>query len=106
MDRTLTTVPDNPQLELGFGGSADRPSGLDRWRRERENALRELARELGLPLGHRAEVILTDDTKLVGVLRLAEDELIINPKRDWKLLLRIDRCTFTAAEIASCLRLD
>lgn len=96
----------DPQLELPLGGNATDSPGLDRWHAERETALRNLARELGLPLGHRTEVFLRDGTRLIGNLRLAEDRLWIDPRRDLKLLLRIDACTFAAAEIESCVRLD
>lgn len=97
----------DPQLELPLTGSATgREPGLDRWRAERTEALRALSRKLGFPLGHHAEVLLRDGTRLRGELRLAEDDLWVETRRDFRVLLRIDRCTFTAEDIESCLRLD
>jgi len=100
-----------PPEQLGFdltpgGGGEGKPSGYDRWQTERRQALAEAARKLGLPLGHRAEVILRGGVRLVGDLRLAEDTLWVEARRDFHVLLRIERCTFTAAEVESCVRLD
>jgi len=96
----------DPQLELPLGSGNQGGSGLDRWHAERDAALRQLSRNLGLPLGHRVEILLRDGVRLIGILRLADDRLWIEPARDFQVLLRIDACTFTPAEIDSCLRLD
>ena len=96
----------DPQLELPFGAGPGTTSGLDRWHAEREDALRQLSHDLGLPLGHRVEIMLRDGVRLIGILRLADDQLWVQPGRDLRIELRIDACTFTPAEIVSCLRLD
>ncbi len=98
----------DPPEQLGFDFAAapgTSPSGYDRWQAERRQALEGLARQLGLPLGHQAEVRLRDGVVLRGLLALAEDELFIAGRRDFDLLLRVDRCTFKPNEIESCVRL-
>lgn len=98
-------MPETYQPSFAFddaGGAGS--SGLDRWHQERERALNDLARNLGLPLGHRVELELHDGTRLRGRLVLAEDSLRIEPGRG--VSLRIDRCTFRPAEVAACVRID
>jgi hypothetical protein len=51
-------------------------------------------------------VILRDGACLKGILQLDGEELWIEARRDFRLVLRIDRCTFEAREIESCIRLD
>ncbi|MGE3311116.1 MAG: hypothetical protein AB7O66_14195 [Limisphaerales bacterium] len=100
--------------QLGFDFDADtdadagaEPSdGLTRWHEERRLALKEMARQLGLPLDRRVEVILRGGVRLRGTLHLASEELFIEPRRDLRLELRIDRCTFLPTEIESCVRID
>ena len=94
-----------PQLSLDFGST--RPAdGFQGWLDERRRALTELAQKLGLPLDHDVEVWLKGDVRLRGHLRLAEPPLFVPPDRKPILELRIDRCTFTPAEIEACVRLD
>lgn len=94
------------QLGLNFYRDTDGRDGLTRWHEERREAIQDLARKLGLPLDHPAEVVLQGGIRLRGILRLAQEELLIEPKRDLGLQLRIDRCTFLPTEIESCVRLD
>jgi hypothetical protein len=94
------------QLGLDFSRATNAKDGLTRWHEERQEALRDLARKLGLPLDHPAEVVLQGGIRLRGMLRLGQEELLIEPKRDLRLQLRIDRCTFLPTEIESCIRLD
>ncbi len=94
------------QLGFSFGGDPGPTSGYTRWQEERRQALEAMALKLGLPLGHRVEVVLRDGTVLKGTLRLVREELWIEIKRDFSLELRIERCTFTPADIESCVRLD
>ena len=98
--------PPGEQLGFSFGADPGPADGYNRWQGERRQALERMAQELGLPLGHRAEVALRDGTCLKGILQLAREELWIEAKRDFSLELRVDRCTFTAADIESCVRLD
>lgn len=94
------------QLGLNFSRETDATDGLARWHEERQAALRDLAQKLGLPLDHPAEVVLQGGIRLRGILRLAQEELFREPKRDLRLQLRIDRCTFLPTEMESCVRLD
>lgn len=96
----------NPQLDLAFGSPNPRGEGYTRWHQERRDALEDMARKIGLPLGHHAEVVLRDGTVLRGALSLATDELWVDPRRDLRLTLRVDRCTFEARDVESCVRLD
>ena len=98
--------PDTSQIEFQFGQSLSTKDGLDQWHQERERTLQDLAGKMGLPLGHKVEVMLRGGALLQGNLRLADDQLWIETQRNFRLLLRIDRCTFAAAEIESCVRLD
>jgi len=97
---------DAEQLGFQFTAATGSEDGLSRWHQQRQSSLRELARQLGLPLGHHSEVILKGGIQLRGILRLAQDELLLETKRDLGIMLRIDRCTFLPTEIESCIRLD
>lgn len=101
-------VPGSPrQPELDFDRDPAAPSGLDRWRVQREQELLELARSNGLPLGKHCRVELLGEVILEGLLVLAHDELFqYRLDRNLDLRLRIDRCTFTPREIVSVVRLD
>lgn len=107
MDEATHRMAETDQGWFAFGdaGGSD-ASGLDRWHQERQRALGELALQLGLPLGHCVDLQLRDGTRLHGRLLLADDNLWIEPERDVHRLLRIDRCTFTAAEVEVCVRVD
>jgi hypothetical protein len=94
-----------PQLSLEFRGEQSE-IGFQGWLNERRRALTELAQKLGLPLGHEVEIWLKGDVRLTGRLELAEPPLIVPPDRNPKMELRIDRCTFTPADIEACVRLD
>ena len=93
------------QSELDFS-SPDGPSGLDRWREERRQAQRALARRLGLPLGHNVEVWLTNGIRLRGELRLSEDLLFVEENVSPRLTLNVEGTTFSATELESCIRQD
>ncbi len=99
-------APEPEQLGFNFAARPGESDGLSRWHEERRSALKEMARQLGLPLDRRVEVILRDGIRLRGVLHLARDDLFIEPKRDLSLQLRIDRCTFLPTDIESCVRID
>lgn len=99
-------IPGSEQMGFHFDAPPPATDGLSRWHQERQNALRDLARQLGLPLEKNVEAILKGGIRLRGILRLAEDELVLTPKRDLRLRLRIERCTFLPTEIESCVRLD
>jgi len=98
-------MPDPGQIEINFG-STQPEHGFQAWLNQRRAALTELANKLGLPLGHPVEIWLKDDLRLIGLLELAQAPLFVPEDRNPRLELRIDRCTFTPAEIESCVRLD
>ena len=93
------------QHEINFAAGQDE-QGLSQWQKARRAALQSLAHKLGLPLGHLAEVRLRDGVVLRGRLCTCEEQLFVEAKRDFHLELRIDRATFAAADVESCVRLD
>jgi hypothetical protein len=99
-------VPDNEQLGFDFQSSRDGGDGYSRWQSERRAAQDALARKLGFPIGHKVEVELKGEVVIRGLLQVADHELWMEPNRDFKIRLRIERCTFAASEIVRCVRLD
>lgn len=93
-------------MELAFESARRAGDELSRWRQERLTALNALARELGLPLGKDVEVRLKDGTTMRGVLELADDVLWVEARRDFRMALRIQRCTFLPGDIEACVRMD
>ena len=93
------------QLEIEFGASAQE-HGFQAWLNQRRAALTALARQLGLPIGHPVEVWLKGDVRLSGVLELAEAPLFVRDAQNAQFELRVERCTFTPADIESCVKLD
>jgi len=91
-----------PQTEFTFRADSDR-SGLDSWHEEQRQARKELARQLGLPLGRTVEVWLRDGVRLRGVLRLHEEQLIVEEARRYQLELQVDRVVFKHGDVESCL---
>lgn len=95
------------QDEFNFDAPPDAiQDGLASWRRSRLSKIESFAANNGLPIGHRCRVELRDGTELEGILMLATDESPMDVGRDPKRLLRIKRCTFQAAEVASLVRLE
>jgi len=72
----------------------------------RRVAADELARRMGLPLGHEVEVWLVGGVRLRGKLRLVENLLFIEEDRVRHLELMVDRVPFAYREMESCIRLD
>lgn len=95
------------QESLNFEADG-RVDGLTAWRAQREQALREIARANGLPLGHPCRVELSGGATMEGMLILAEENLLLPPdgRRDLDLRLQMGRCVFTPREIVSVVRLD
>lgn len=90
-----------PEFDFGNRGQA---SGLERWLEERRAAQLELARRLGLPLGHTVEVWLTSGIRLTGELRLAEEQLFVENEAPRALRLVVDGVDFEPDQIESCIR--
>src|SRR5436190_170665 len=104
----MQTQPEfNFESNLPTSPPHDRPpDGLSSWHQERELAARELARRLGLPVGHQAEVRLKDGVILRGRLRAGEVIFSLETFSRGKLALEIDGIVFAYSEIESCVRLD
>ncbi len=66
----------------------------------------ELARRLGLPLGHPVEVWLCGGVRLRGLLRLKEELLFIHEDNTRSLEFVVDGVSFPYRELESCSRLD
>lgn len=95
------------QDEFNFDAPPDATQdGLASWRRSRLSKIESFAANNGLPIGHRCRVELRDGTELEGILMLGTDDAPIDVGRDPKRLLRIKRCTFQVAEVASLVRLE
>jgi hypothetical protein len=93
------------QYEFIFGEQGQ-PEGYSRWLAGRNLATAELARRLGLPVGHQVEVWLTGGVRLRGKLRLREDVLFIEEERVRHLEMVVDNTPFTYREMESCVRMD
>jgi hypothetical protein len=92
------------QSEFNFSGQSEQ--GYSQWLAGRRVAVAELARRIGLPLGHQVEVWLYGGVRLRGTLRLREELLFIDEESVRHLELIVDRVPFTLREMESCLRLD
>lgn len=80
--------------------------GLDSWRAERRAALHALAEKLGLPLGRRVEVRLSDGVILQGELRLPEEVLFLDQVDARNIELAVGRATFRHSDIEACVTLE
>lgn len=94
------------QAEFEFGAPGNGADGLDAWQRQRLEAMRTLAGQVGLPLGREVEVRLVDGVTLRGRLRLREEVLVLDALELGRLEFEVDKVRFGHGEIASCLRLD
>lgn len=101
----LAEPPPERQKELNFGDSTSR-DGLAHWHQQRKDAVRALATELGLPIGHPVEVWLRDGVVLHGVLRLKDSLLFLDLVNEASLEFEIGRVNFKYADIQSCVRQD
>ncbi len=95
----------NAQLAFSFGEGED-AAGYATWLAGRRMAAAELARRIGLPLGHDVEVWLYGGVRLRGKLRLKEELLFIEEDRVRHMELMVDQVPFSYREMESCVRLD
>jgi hypothetical protein len=96
------------QSQFNFDSSAEARSEDDALKLWRERCQRErlaLAKELGLPIGHEAEVWLTGGIRLRGKLQLHEEMLLHASVSPDNTRLLIGRTPFYYKEIDSCVRL-
>lgn len=77
------------QIQLNF--SSGDGKGFAAWQKETTERRRELARKLGLPIGHRVEVELRCGQILRGHLRLRE---ALEKRPDKNVELEVDGVTF------------
>jgi len=96
-------VADQGEFKFGKSGSE---TGYVKWVESRRVAAAELARQIGLPLGHLVEVWLRGQIRLRGKLRLQEEVLFIEEDRVRQLGLAVDHINFVYREMESCVRLD
>ena len=69
-------------------------------------AAMELARRVGLPIGHDVEVWLRGGIRLRGKLQLQEQVLMIEEDRLRHLEMTVDHVPFTYRDMESCTRTD
>ena len=93
------------QPEMEFDSSST-GNGYEAWQAQRQTALRSLAQQLGLPLGHVVEVCLHGGVVLRGKLRPREELLFFDGVPLRQIELAVGRATFLPAEIEACVRLD
>jgi len=93
------------QSEFSFGDEESAEVHV-RWLDGRKMAAAELARRMGLPLGHKVEVWLYGGIRLRGTLRLQEEVLFIEEDRVRHLELTVDKVAFAYREMGSRVRLD
>ena len=91
------------QFELSF--DAPERGGFEKWKEERQNTLRQMAKQLGLPLGLAVEVWLKGEIRLRGVLRLQEQLLLPQALDATRLMFEVDRVPFNIGDMISCVRL-
>lgn len=94
---------EQPQFDFTSNGSEE---GFHKWQDQRREAVRQLARKLGLPLERKVEVWLRGEIRLVGVLSLREQNLFLPEDRDPRLELTVDNVSFTPVELISCVAVD
>lgn len=93
------------QPEMDFT-TAHLTSGYESWQEQRRAALRTLALQLGLPIGHEVEVWLRGGIVLKGKLRLREELIFLDETRNLHVELVVGRTSFTPTEIEACVRTD
>jgi hypothetical protein len=98
-------VHPSEQGQFNFGASHTQ-DGYSSWLQQRRDAVRQLARKMGLPLDRRVEVWLRNDIRLVGTLRLREEGLFLPENDAGQPELVVDGVPFTPGEMLSCVALD
>ena len=80
--------------------------GYEQWQEERRQAVEKLARDLNLPLNHRAEVWLPGGVRLRGILRFQQAPLFLEAAAARQTVLCVEGVTFAPGDIESFVRLD
>ena len=92
------------QHQFDFEGRSS--GGLEKWHLEQQQQREELARSMGLPLGHSVEVWLKGGVRLRGRLRLAEALLLSASATHTNTRFAVGSVTFAYDEVESCTRTD
>ena len=88
-----------------FDFDSGNANGFDNWRQQREERLRLIRNEWGVPVGRRVCLKLREfDHEFTGILMLAEEPLKLD--RHLPLLLKIRNIPLTLADIEHCSLLD
>jgi len=78
------------------------PDGAATWHQQRQAQQRELARDVGLPIGKWVVIELSDGSGMEGLLELEEQLLWVKFGERLDLRLKVGRCTFRVRDIAAC----
>jgi hypothetical protein len=95
----------NEQILFDFQAAPKEADSLTLWRESRAKEAEKMCHRLGLPIGRNAEVRLKSGTTFRGLLRLAEETLLIDADRK-TVILQIAEATFHISEIAAAVRAD
>ncbi len=93
------------QSEFFFPEEPADPAAPSPWRAEWEGRVKELERQLGVPLNCRVEATLNQGPVLRGKLFLEEEGLWLEGNRH-RVLMRIGHTTFRLGEIESVVRIE
>jgi hypothetical protein len=93
------------QGEFDFS-EASSTEGHARWMEGRQLVAAELARRVGLPIGHEVEVWLRGGVRLRGRLQLQEQVQMIDEERLRHLEMLVDHVPFAYRDMDSCIRTD
>ena len=94
------------QSDLNLSDTASSHDGYSLWREERAEAMKKIARKLGLPLGRRVQVWLTGEIRLEGLLLLKDSSWFPETIDPAAIELTVDNVPFKRAEVTGCIRLD
>lgn len=93
------------QPELNFNTPSS--GGYELWLKQRQSLVAHLTHQLGLPIGHQAEVWLKDGVMLRGKLTIREETIRwSDDNKAAGVELVIGQVSFPLAHIESCVRLD
>jgi hypothetical protein len=86
--------------------AASGPDGVDIWRAQRADLIKEQAQKNTLPIGEYVRVEFASGDPLEGWLHFAEERLFWDAKKGTEVELRIGKATFSSREIVSWVRVE